>query len=86
VAHNSPAFPDENLLQALNQCGNRLDLWISESQAHAWLFTQDPALALDAAAPELDWDVMLELEAVLTTLARKLDMPLPPQDGEKAVA
>jgi hypothetical protein len=77
VAHNSPAIPAENLLQALSQCGKRLDLWINASQANAWLFMESPASALDAAAPDLDMDVMLELEAVLTGLAQKLDLPLP---------
>jgi len=71
----------------LSQCGKRLDLWISESQANAWLFMESPALALNeaAAAPDLDMDVMLELEAVLTGLAQKLELPLP-RHQEKAVA
>jgi len=48
---------------------------------------ESPALALNAAAaaPDLDMDVMLELEAVLTGLARKLELPLP-RHQEKAVA
>jgi len=87
VAQNSAAIPAENLLQALSHCGNQLDQWISESQANAWLFMESPALALDeaAAAPDLDMDVMLELEAVLTGLARKLELPLP-RHQDKAVA
>jgi hypothetical protein len=86
VAQNSPAIPSENLLQALSQCGTQLDMWISESQANAWLFRESPVLAMHAAALDLDMDVMLELEAVLTGLARKLDLPLPPQHPETAVA
>jgi hypothetical protein len=85
VAQNSPAIPAENLLQALSQCGNQLDLWISESLANAWLFMESPALALNAAAPDLDMDVMLELEAVLTGLAQKLELPLP-RHQERTVA
>jgi len=87
VAQDSPAIPSDNLLQALSQCGNQLDLWIRESHANAWLFMESPALALNAAAaaPDLDMDVMLELEAVLTGLARKLELPLP-RHQEKAVA
>ena len=87
MAQDSPAIPAENLLQALSQCGNQLDLWISESQANAWLFMESPALALNAAAaaPDLDMDVMLELEAVLTGLARKLELPLP-RHQEQTVA
>ena len=84
MAQNSPAIPAENLLQALSQCGNQLDQWISESQANAWLFMESPALAMDeaAAAPDLDMDVMLELEAVLTRLAQKLELPLPRHQEE----
>ena len=87
MAHNSTAIPAENLLQALSQCGKRLDLWINASQANAWLFMESPALALKAAAaaPDLDMDVMLELEAVLTGLARKLELPLP-RHQEQTVA
>ena len=58
---------------------------MSESQANAWLFRENPALAMDAAAPDLDMDVMLELEAVLSGLARKLDLPLPPERQAKAL-
>jgi hypothetical protein len=68
----------EQLLHALRQCGDQLALWISKSPANACLFIEDPAAAVEAAtAPaEMDVAVMLELEAVLTGLARKLDMPL----------
>ena len=85
MAQDSPAIPAENLLQALSQCGNQLDLWLSESQANAWLFMESPSLALDAAAPDLDMDVMLELKAILTGLAQKLELPLS-RHQEKAVA
>jgi hypothetical protein len=68
----------EQLLHALRQCGDQLALWISKSPANACLFIEDPAAAVEAAtAPaEMDVAVMLELEAVLTGLAHKLDMPL----------
>jgi len=68
----------ELLLQALRQCGDQLALWISRSPANACLFIEDPAAAIEAAtAPaDLNRDIMLELEAVLTGLAEKLDLPL----------
>jgi hypothetical protein len=68
----------EQLLHALRQCGDQLALWISKSPANACLFIEDPAAAVEAAtAPaEMDVAVMLELEAVLTGLAEKLDLPL----------
>ena len=77
MAQFSPAIQSEHLLQALNQCGSQLDMWISQSQANACLFIEDPAAAMHAAGPDLDLDVMLELEAVLSGLARKLDLTLP---------
>jgi hypothetical protein len=52
-------------------------MWLSQSQANACLFIEDPAAAMQAAGPDLDLDVMLELEAVLSGLARKLDLALP---------
>jgi hypothetical protein len=39
---------------------------------------EDPMAAMHAAAADLDHDVMLELEAVLSGLAQKLDMPISP--------
>jgi hypothetical protein len=38
---------------------------------------QDPLAALQAADPHMDFNVMLELETVLSGLARKLDQNLP---------
>ena len=72
-----PAIQSEHLLHALRQCGDQLDMWISKSQANAYLFIEDPAAAMQAAGPQLDLDVMLELEAVLSGLAQKLDLALP---------
>ncbi|MBZ5504122.1 MAG: hypothetical protein LAO78_01430 [Acidobacteriia bacterium] len=73
-----PVIPSERLLQALSQCGNQLDAWLAQSQANARLFIEDPDAAMQAANPllDLDLDDMLELEAVLSGLARKLDLPL----------
>ena len=39
---------------------------------------EDPMAAMHAAAADLDQDVLCELEAVLSALARKLDMPICP--------
>jgi hypothetical protein len=68
----------EQLLHALRQCGDQLALWISKSPANACLFIEDPAAAMEAAtaSSNLDLDTMLELEAVLTGLAQKLDLPV----------
>jgi hypothetical protein len=74
-----PAIPSEHLLLALRQCGDQLDTWISESPANAYMFSEDPTMAMPAAGPDLDLDVMLELEAVLSGLVQKLDLALPPR-------
>jgi hypothetical protein len=78
LAHIPPMSESEQLLYALRQCGDQLAVWISKSPANACLFIEDPAAAMEAAtAPaDLDFDIMRELEAVLTGLASKLDMPL----------
>jgi len=77
LAQISTAIQSEHLLLALRQCGNQLDTWISESPANAYMFIEDPTMAMQSAGPELDLDVMLELEAVLSRLVQKLDLALP---------
>ena len=66
------------LLQALKQCGDQLDGWLSKSPENALLFMKNRALAMQSAdsSPALDLSVMLELEAVLSGLARKLELPV----------
>jgi hypothetical protein len=78
LAHIPPMSESEQLLHALRQCGDQLALWISKSPANACLFIEDPAAAMEAAtaSSNLDLDTMLELEAVLTGLAQKLDLPV----------
>lgn len=78
MAQTSPLIQSEQLLQALSQCDDQLDRWISKSQANAALLMEDPMAAVHAAVADLDQDVLLELEAVLSGLARKLDIPISP--------
>jgi hypothetical protein len=68
----------EQLLQALRQCDDQLERWISKSDENAALFIADPAAALEAAAADntLNLEVVLELEALLIGLARKLKLPV----------
>ena len=74
----SPVIQSEQLLQALSRCDDQLDRWISKSHANALLLMEDPMAAMHAAAADLDQDVMIELEAVLSSLSRKLEMPISP--------
>lgn len=78
MARTSPIIQSDQLLQALSQCDDQLDRWISKSQANAVLLMEDPMAAMHAAAADLDQDIMRELEAVLSGLAQKLDMPISP--------
>jgi hypothetical protein len=82
VAQIPPVIESSQLLDALRQCDDQLDLWIGKSHANACLFLEDPAVAMQAASQAatqaanagLDLDVMLELEAILSGLAQKLDL------------
>jgi hypothetical protein len=78
LAQIPPMSESEQLLHALRQCGDQLALWISKSPANACLFIEDPAAAMEAATAPAgpDFEIMRELETVLTGLAHKLDMPL----------
>ncbi|HZU32313.1 MAG TPA: hypothetical protein VFB79_14445 [Candidatus Angelobacter sp.] len=77
----TPPVTTEDLLVALESCGDQLKNWINNSQEHALAFAEDPASASNAPAPNLDANVMLELEKVLTGLARKLDLSVPVRDA-----
>jgi len=79
VAQIHSAIQSDHLLLALRQCDDHLDMWINESPANVCMFVEDPTAAMQAAGPDLDMDVMLELEAVLSRLAQKLDLALPPR-------
>jgi hypothetical protein len=79
LAQLPPVIHSDQLLQALRKCDDQLDAWLRKSPANACLFAEDPLAAMKAANPDMDFHVMLELEAVLRELARKLEhaeMPL----------
>lgn len=74
MAQIPPAIQSDRLLHALSECQNQMNVWLSKSPANVCLFMEDPLAAMMAANPDMDFDVMLELEAVLSGLARKLDL------------
>ena len=76
MAQIPPAIQSDQLLHALSQCQDQMNIWLSKSPANACLFMEDPLAAMKAANPDMDFAVMLELEAVLSGLARKLDLGL----------
>lgn len=72
-----PKLPVSDLLIALQQFGDRLNAWLNQSPDNVRLYRKDPLAAMQAADPHIDFNVMMELEAVLTGLANKLDLDSP---------
>jgi hypothetical protein len=78
MAQIPPVIGSARLLRALHQCGDHLGLGTMNAQTPTSCLTDDHALDTQAAANSaLDLDAMLELEAVLSGLARKLNMVMP---------
>ena len=65
------AEPDR-LLDHLNKVERDLQKWIGESKKNADLFRRDPLSAMRAAGLNLEDDIMLELEMITKSIARKL--------------
>ena len=69
--------PERSLLPTLQQSEEQLPKWTSASAVNSQLFSEDPAAALEAADLRLDREGMVELEAVLRSLAQKLELLVP---------
>lgn len=65
------AEPDRLLLH-LNKVEQDLKKWIGDSKKNADLFRRDPLSAMRAAGLNLEDDIMLELEMITKSIARKL--------------
>jgi hypothetical protein len=65
------AEPDR-LLHHLNKVEQDLQKWIGDSKENADLFRRDPLSAMRAAGLNLEDDIMLELEMITKSIARKL--------------
>lgn len=63
--------PDRLLLQ-LELVEKTLQRWISGSPENATLFRQDPIAAMRQAGLNIDDDIMLELELITSSIAKKL--------------
>jgi len=66
-----PSGPDR-LLAHLDKVEHKLQKWIGESKNNADWFRRDPLSAMRAAGLDMEDDIMLELEMVTKTIARKL--------------
>jgi hypothetical protein len=65
------AEPD-HLLDHLNKVERDLQKWIGSSPKNAALFRSDPLAAMRAAGLNLEDDIMLELEMITKSIAKKL--------------
>jgi hypothetical protein len=65
------AKPD-HLLDHLNKVERDLQKWIGDSKKNADLFRRDPLGAMRAAGLNLEDDIMLELEMITRSIAKKL--------------
>ena len=65
------AEPDR-LLDHLSKVERDLQKWIGDSKKNADLFRRDPLGAMRAAGLNLEDDIMLELEMITRSIAKKL--------------
>jgi hypothetical protein len=66
-----PGGPDR-LLDQLDKVERQLQQWIASSPKNAEWFRRDPLTAMRAAGINLEDDIMLELELITNSIARKL--------------
>lgn len=66
-----PAESDP-LLDHLNKVERDLQKWIGDSEKNADFFRRDPLGAMRAAGLNLEDDIMLELEMITKSIAKKL--------------
>jgi hypothetical protein len=66
-----PGGPDR-LLDQLGKVEHQLQQWISTTPQNAELFRRDPLSAMHAAGLNMEDDIMLELELITKTIAKKL--------------
>jgi hypothetical protein len=62
----------DRLLDELDKVERQLKQWISKSKRNADWFRRDPLGAMRAAGLNMEDDIMLELEMITRSIARKL--------------
>lgn len=62
----------DSLLHHLTKVEQDLKKWIGDSKKNADLFQRDPLGAMRAAGLNLEDDIMLELEMITKSIAKKL--------------
>jgi hypothetical protein len=73
LSRRKPQAAEPNhLLDHLNKVERDLQKWIGSSPKNADLFRRDPLGAMRAAGLNLEDDIMLELEMITKSIAKKL--------------
>ena len=72
LRRRKPSAEPDRLLHHLNRVEQDLQQWIGSSKKNADLFRRDPLGAMRAAGLNLEDDIMLELEMITKSIARKL--------------
>ena len=67
----SPPRPD-HLLDQLDKVERELQQWIVKSRKNGDWFRRDPLAAMRAAGLDMEDNIMLELELITKTIAKKL--------------
>ncbi|HEX2328926.1 MAG TPA: hypothetical protein VHN74_09390 [Candidatus Angelobacter sp.] len=62
----------DRLIRELERSEERLQEWIDLSDDNLLLLREDPMAALRKAGLDMEDDIMLELEMIMTGIARKL--------------
>jgi hypothetical protein len=67
-----PQTASDRMMQELQRCEAGLHAWLGESAANADWLVRDPVGALRAANLGMDEQVLLELEATMKMIAKKI--------------
>jgi hypothetical protein len=68
----APSPEPDRLLDQLDRVERQLQNWIGKSAKNAAWFRRDPLSAMRAAGLNIDDEIMLELELITKTIAKKL--------------
>jgi hypothetical protein len=67
-----PGGRPDRLLDQLDKVERQLQQWLTNSPKNAEWFRRDPLGAIQAAGLNMEDDIMLELEMIAKTIAKKL--------------
>lgn len=68
----NPPVSTDRLISQLDKVEHQLQQWIASSPKNAEWFRRDPFAAMRAAGLNIEDDIMLELELITKSIAKKL--------------